>query len=1051
MKAWTKGQGTKGKGNRVYEVAYEAEEEPPAEDDQQEEIGTLVTEPWVLTVGETLRRKMRNPIWGGTSAYPREVAMRSQRWKDAWSWSSGEEETKRTLDMTVVLDSGTMIHVVPVDIARAWGLRVRQSDQLVRGAGGHIVPHYWKAKAVIQINGKNMSVTFHVAEVRLALLGVKQLTSKGHQVLFDADGAELRLRGGSAVTFGADRGLYRARAKILSMETSEDNEKNNDDEVMPVEADEEGLEEPSEEEVLRAAKRHTEEAKVMPVMPFRMRPKTPGCNACSVRGHQKKEKHSVECKKRTEQWLKAQEENRPKMARPTIEEEPCDEMETEVDKKEDKKIRDSSKDSEEPEVKRRLVRKTPGQGQKRGPDQGIVELEEAEREAEKLGDIDPTDEEKMIHELEAEPWDKEDEGTMQFVEDIGQWWPKEEIDRADHKELDGLWNKSVFEARAWDEVREGAQVIDAKILRTEKAGGLKSRLVVRDIKRWSPQGGEYYAATPSQMAVETQLVIAARGIYDAQRKGGEPYVIQYGDVSQALVHAELDKYLIITFPKELDGMILRDDKGKTMKIKHGEPYQCLRALYGLRQSPTLWQEHLARILEQKARMKRLKVEPSMYVSEDYSTTLVVHVDDCSIAGPETKVKEIFDMISKEVIMKDVGILKEPGDVIKFLGREIRRTEKGLEVRNMSKVLQSLEKDLDLNHKSFKTVETPMVKYARAQEEKAVPLDEKDKKRYASILGKELYLARKWPEVQFACTVAARARTQPTTLDMWRVKHLGKYMLNHSPVWKYEVNENEDKNCLIGVVDSDWAGRKEDRRSTSGGMILWQGCMITSWARVQRSLALSSAEAEYYSLTTGLQECLHVQNMLKEMNREVTIELWSDSLGAKQAAERPGALHMRHMALRWHFLKEAVKKNLAWIKKIPTGENPADLLTKILSRDRTKQCLQKIPGFEVELEHEDEEEIHVLTVDEKITMSEEDDSVINIILTLMVTIVGLIWTHMKACCCKTREDTTETKIEITQRQKKTRTVMTQSQATYERKIGQPRFKLLQRHEQGSWSD
>ena len=96
MKAWTKGQGTKGKGNRVYEVAYEAEEEPPAEDDQQEEIGTLVTEPWVLTVGETLRRKMRNPIWGGTSAYPREVAMRSQRWKDAWSWSSGEEETKRT-------------------------------------------------------------------------------------------------------------------------------------------------------------------------------------------------------------------------------------------------------------------------------------------------------------------------------------------------------------------------------------------------------------------------------------------------------------------------------------------------------------------------------------------------------------------------------------------------------------------------------------------------------------------------------------------------------------------------------------------------------------------------------------------------------------------------------------------------------------------------------------------------------------------------------------------------------------------------------------------
>ena len=50
--------------------------------------------------------------------------------------------------------------------------------------------------------------------------------------------------------------------------------------------------------------------------------------------------------------------------------------------------------------------------------------------------------------------------------------------------------------------------------------------------------------------------------------------------------------------------------------------------------------------------------------------------------------------------------------------------------------------------------------------------------------------------------------------------------------------------LVGYTDSDWAGCVSDRKSTSG-CCLGLGSTVVSWfSRKQKSVALSSAEAEY---------------------------------------------------------------------------------------------------------------------------------------------------------------------------------------------------------------
>ena len=99
------------------------------------------------------------------------------------------------------------------------------------------------------------------------------------------------------------------------------------------------------------------------------------------------------------------------------------------------------------------------------------------------------------------------------------------------------------------------------------------------------------------------------------------------------------------------------------------------------------------------------------------------------------------------------------------------------------------------------------------------------------------------------------------------------------------------------VDSEWGGDVRTRRSTSGGLMLWQGSWMLSWSRLQSVTALPSGEAEYYALTLGLQEAMAMQSLLRELQIDVRIKLLSDSAAAKQGAEKVGLFHVKHLSLR----------------------------------------------------------------------------------------------------------------------------------------------------------
>ncbi|XP_076913132.1 secreted RxLR effector protein 161-like [Bidens hawaiensis] len=70
------------------------------------------------------------------------------------------------------------------------------------------------------------------------------------------------------------------------------------------------------------------------------------------------------------------------------------------------------------------------------------------------------------------------------------------------------------------------------------------------------------------------------------------------------------------------------------------------------------------------------------------------------------------------------------------------------------------------------------------------------------------------------------------------------------------------------TDSDFAGDFDDRKSTSGHLVLWDGAAVMWSSKKQSIVALSSTEAEYVAAASCACQVIWIQEMLKEFGMDV---------------------------------------------------------------------------------------------------------------------------------------------------------------------------------------
>ncbi|CAN0446666.1 unnamed protein product [Discosporangium mesarthrocarpum] len=68
--------------------------------------------------------------------------------------------------------------------------------------------------------------------------------------------------------------------------------------------------------------------------------------------------------------------------------------------------------------------------------------------------------------------------------------------------------------------------------------------------------------------------------------------------------------------------------------------------------------------------------------------------------------------------------------------------------------------------------------------------------------------------------------------------------------------------LYAYADSSYAGDEDDRRSVSGGAVMFAGPAVAWFSRTQQVVALPSTEAEYMAMGECVKELLFLNNVLR---------------------------------------------------------------------------------------------------------------------------------------------------------------------------------------------
>ena len=165
--------------------------------------------------------------------------------------------------------------------------------------------------------------------------------------------------------------------------------------------------------------------------------------------------------------------------------------------------------------------------------------------------------------------------------------------------------------------------------------------------------------------------------------------------------------------------------------------------------------------------------------------------------------------------------------------------------------------------------------------------------------------------------------------------------------------------LLGSSDSDWGGDLVSRKSTTGNIFLLQfknsnyNIPISWLSKLQKTVALSSAEAEYMALKEATKESLYLQNFIKEL---ITIikdynlinlfnslnKIETDSLSAIELAKNP-IYHARtkHVDIIYHFIRENLLNQKIDLIYKPTSILISNNLTKSTNDSKFNQFIKDI--------------------------------------------------------------------------------------------------------------
>ena len=160
------------------------------------------------------------------------------------------------------------------------------------------------------------------------------------------------------------------------------------------------------------------------------------------------------------------------------------------------------------------------------------------------------------------------------------------------------------------------------------------------------------------------------------------------------------------------------------------------------------------------------------------------------------------------------------------------------------------------------VTTPLVKERVEEALNAEDLDEELCGLYRSASMRLAYLSQDRPDLLVLGKELAKGLKRATVAHFQMLKRGVRYLRGNPRLVHLFPNQTQFTNLELWV-DADHAGCIRSRKSTTGTALRLGKCTIRRTCKSQAVIALSSGEAEYYGLVSGLCQALGEQSILSK--------------------------------------------------------------------------------------------------------------------------------------------------------------------------------------------
>ena len=142
--------------------------------------------------------------------------------------------------------------------------------------------------------------------------------------------------------------------------------------------------------------------------------------------------------------------------------------------------------------------------------------------------------------------------------------------------------------------------------------------------------------------------------------------------------------------------------------------------------------------------------------------------------------------------------------------------------------------------------------------------------------------------------------------------------------------NHGHNKIECFTYANWAGSKEDRRSTLGYYVFVGGNLVSWKSKKQGVVSRLSAESEYRAMTQSVCEIMWLHQLLLEVGIKISVpaKLWCDNQAALYIASNL-VFHeqTKHIEIDCHFVCEKIQLGLISTGYVKTGDHLGDIFTK----------------------------------------------------------------------------------------------------------------------------